>query len=86
MKPYKIDREQKYKTSIIKMYEEGLTIQYIANNIYNQECRYRNLKRNYKISLKSLFSNKEYYEVVKLVEKTILEFIEQFNVIDKYLR
>ena len=23
MKPYKIDREQKYKTSIIKMYEEG---------------------------------------------------------------
>ncbi len=86
MKPYKIDREQKYKTSIIKMYEEGLSIQYIANNIYNQECRYRNLKRNYKISLKSLFSNKEYYEVVKLVEKTILEFIEQFNVIDKYLR
>ena len=86
MKPYKIDREQKYKTSIIKMYEEGLSIQYIANNIYNQECRFRNLKRNYKISLKSLFSNKEYYEVVKLVEKTILEFIEQFNVIDKYLR
>lgn len=86
MKPYKIDREQKYKTSIIKMYEEGLSIQYIANNIYNQKCRYRNLKRNYKISLKSLFSNKEYYEVVKLVEKTILEFIEQFNVIDKYLR
>ena len=86
MKPYKIDREQKYKTSIIKMYEEGLSIQYIANNIYNHECRYRNLKRNYKISLKSLFSNKEYYEVVKLVEKTILEFIEQSNVIDKYLR
>ncbi len=86
MKPYKIDREQKYKTSIIKMYEEGLSIQCIANNIYNQECRYRNLKRNYKISLKSLFSNKEYYEVVKLVEKTILEFIEQSNVIDKYLR
>ena len=82
MKPYKIDREQKYKTSIIKMYEEGLSIQYIANNIYNQECRYRNLKRNYKISLKSLFSNKEYYEV----EKTILEFNEQSNVIDKYLR
>lgn len=86
MKPYKIDREQKYKTSIIKMYEEGLSIQYIANNIYNQECRYQNLKRNYKISLKSLFSNKEYYEVVKLVEKTILEFNEQSNVIDKYLR
>lgn len=86
MKPYKIDREQKYKTNIVKMYQEGLSIQYIANNIYNQECRYRNLKRNKKISLKSLFSNKEYYEVVKLVEKTILEFNEQSNVIDKYLR
>ena len=44
MKPYKIDREQKYKTNIVKMYQEGLSIQYIANNIYNQECRYRNLK------------------------------------------
>lgn len=86
MKPYKIDREQKYKTNIVKMYQEGLSIQYIANNIYNRECRYRNLKRNYKISLKSLFSNKEYYEIVKLVEKTILEFNEQSNVIDKYLR
>ena len=86
MKPYKEDREQKYKTSIIKMYEEGLSIQFISNNIYNQECKYKNLKRNSKISLKSLFSNKEYYQVVKLVEKTILEFNEQSNVIDKYLR
>ena len=45
MKAYKIDREQKYKTSIIKMYEEGLSRQYISNVIYNQECKYRNLKR-----------------------------------------
>ena len=86
MKFYKIDREQIYKRDIIKMYSQGLSRQYIANVIYNQECKYRNLKRNRKISLKSLFSNKEYYEVVKLVEKTILEFNEQSNVIDKYLR
>lgn len=86
MKAYKIDREQIYKRNILKMYQEGLSIKYIANNIYNQECIYRNLKHNVKISLKSLFSNKEYYEVVKLVEKTILEFNEQSNVIDKYLR
>ena len=86
MKAYKIDKEQIYKRNILKMYQEGLSIKYIANNIYNQECIYRNLKHNAKISLKSLFSNKEYYEVVKLVEKTILEFNEQSNIIDKYLR
>lgn len=86
MKPYKIDREQKYKNSVIKMYQEGLSIQYISNNIYNQECKYKNLKRNSKISLKSLFSNKEYCQVVKLVEKTILEFNEQANNLDTYLR
>ena len=86
MKPYKIDREERYKRNIIKMYKKGLSIQYIARDVYNDECRYRNLKCNSKISLKSLFSNEIYYQVVKLVEKTILEFNEQSNVIDKYLR
>lgn len=86
MKPYKVDIEEKYKRNIIKMYKEGLSINYISRSIYNDECRYRNLKRNSKISLKSLFSNEIYYQVVKLVEKTILEFNEQANAIDKYLR
>ena len=86
MKPYKIDREERYKRNIIKMYKKGLSIQYIARDVYNDECRYRNLKCNSKISLKSLFSNEIYYQVVKLVEKTILEFNEQANAIDKYLR
>lgn len=35
MKTYKIDREQIYKRDIIKMYNKGLSRQYIANNIYN---------------------------------------------------
>ena len=86
MKPYKVDREERYKRNIIKMYKEGLSIKYISRSIYNDECRYRNLKCNSKISLKSLFSNEIYYQVVKLVEKTILEFNEQANAIDKYLR